>query len=169
MILSSRGDGSGPAICRCKNRAFHVHGNYFRTIARVVVYRFRCTACLLTISMLPNTCVPYKQYPVTIMNPVLEGMFLHDRSGRYYERTDPHGIHASTAHRWRNEFEQHSSTLATEAAHRIKIATLLGTGAGVYRQLKQHFANQCADFFRPLQLALCRKYPPLGIFRILHS
>jgi hypothetical protein len=169
MILSFSGDGSRPSICRCKNQKFHRHGNYFRAIARVFVYRFRCASCLLTISMLPSMCVPYKRYPVGIINPVLDGMFLQDRSGHYYERIAPQGIHASTAHRWRNEFEQHSSTLATEAAHRLNIAALLGTGARVYRHLKKHFSDQYADFFGPLQLALCRRFPPLGIFRVLHS
>ena len=168
MILSCRDGARRPSTCSCGHSHFHRHGSYLRAIANVVVHRCRCTACRLTISMLPSICVPFKHHPVGIINPVLDGMLMHDRSGRYYERTDPQGIRASTAHRWRREFEQHSTTLATEAAGRLGIAPLLGTAVKVYQRIKQHFTDQDGDFFSPLQVALCLQFPPLGIFRTLN-
>ena len=168
MILSCQDDASRPLLCRCKKFHFHRHGSYFRRIANVVVYRFICTSCRLTISMLPSSCVPFKHYPVRDINPVLDGMFLDGRSGRYYERIQPQGIHASTAHRWRREFEQHCTTLATEGARRLGIAPLTGIAAGVFQKLKEHFISHQGAFFSPLQVCLCSRFPPLGIFRVLN-
>jgi hypothetical protein len=167
MVMSG-GDGSSrPSRCRCGQRRFHRHGSYLRVVARAVVERFICPLCGLTVSMVPSSCVPFKHHPVRVINPVLEGMLLQGRSGRHYEREDPAGIAGSTACRWRREFAVHAPTLATEGAGRVGVGPVAGRARDVYGRLKERFAGHGEGFFMPLQVALCGRFPPLGVFRTL--
>ena len=167
MVLSAADGQSRPSLCRCGKPQFHRHARYWRFVAMVWVYRFLCITCRTTVSMVPSTCVPYKRHPVQIINPVLDGMFEQERSGRYFERDNPHGIHGSTAHRWRREFTHHAGILGTEGALRLGMAPLTGAASDIYQAFKQRFSSLCEHFFTPLQLLLCGTSPPLGIFRPL--
>lgn len=167
MVLSGVDEQSRPSLCRCGKPRFHCHGRYWRIVAGVWVYRFLCIACRATISMAPSTCVPYKHHPVKLINPVLDGMFEQGLSGRYYERDNPHGIHGSTAHRWRREFAHHAGVLGTEGALRLGMAPLTGAAKDIYQALKQRLSSISEHFFSPLQVLLCGRSPPLGIFRPL--
>ncbi len=167
MVLSAVDGQSRPSLCLCGKPRFHRHGCYWRKVAMVWVHRFLCIVCRTTVSMVPSRCVPYKHHPVRIINPVLDGMFEQGLSGRYFERVNPHGIHGSTAHRWRRQFEYHAGILGTEGALRLGMAPLTGAAKNIYQALKQPFASICEPFFRPLQVRLCATSPPLGIFRPL--
>ena len=168
MVLSCTADSQNPnrpPFCRCGNHRFHGHGSYWRIIAQVLVQRFICLACKNTVSMIPSNCVPYKHHPVSVINPTLDGMILQGRSGRYYECELAEGIHGSTAYRWRQEFFQHSSVLATEGSQRLGLTPLSGSGQSIYQKLKAHFARFEDQFLKPFQVLLCSKSPPIGIFR----
>jgi hypothetical protein len=154
-----------PPYCRCGNRHFHIHSYYWRIIAKVLIQRFICLACKHTVSMIPNNCVPYKHYPVSIINPVIDGMMLHGKSGYYYELKTQLGIHRSTACRWYNEFCQYSGILATEGMRRLRLQPLPGKAKAIYQSLKSHFVEFGNEFFSAFQVLLCNKPPPIGIFR----
>jgi len=168
MVLSYTPDSENPIhppFCSCGNQHFHGHGSYLRLVAQVVVQRFICLACKCTVSMIPSNCVPYKHHPVSVINPTLDGMILHSRSGRYYESDLAIGIHGSTAYRWLREFSLHCSILATEGAKRLGLPPLSGTLNGIYQRLKDHFSNLGSQFFRSFQGVLCNRPPPIGMFR----
>ena len=168
MVLSCNPDSENsnrPPFCRCGNLRFHGHGNYWRIVAQVLVQRFICLACKVTVSMIPSSCVPYKHHPVSVINPTLDGMILQGQSGRYYECKLALGIDGSTAYRWRQEFYQNSSILATEGSQRLGLQPLSGTGQSTYQKFKAHFSHFKDQFFTPFQVLLCSNSPPIGIFR----
>jgi hypothetical protein len=85
-----------PPFCRCGNQHFRSHGYYWRCIAQVLIERFICLVCKRTVSMIPNTCVPYKHYPVSVINPTLD-MMLDEQPGNDGKLELPPEIHRSTA------------------------------------------------------------------------
>jgi len=168
MVLSynpNSGIPSRPPFCRCGNRHFHVHSYYWRVVAQVLIQRFICLACKRTVSMIPSSCVPYKHYPVAIINPVIDGMIVHGKSGQFYESEKRLGIHHSTTYRWYSEFCQHTSILATEGSRRLCLRPLSGAAKCIYQSLKSHFSGFGNQFFSALQPFLCSKPPPIGVFR----
>ncbi len=168
MVLSYdsvSGNSDRPPFCRCGNRHFHVHSYYWRKIARKLIKRFICLACRHTVSMIPNSCVPYKHHPVSVINPTLDDMMLNDRSGKNHNPAMPPDIHPSTAYRWCREFSQFSSVLATEGAKQLGIKPITGTAHNIYQTLKTHFSGLQNRFFTAFQVILCRQPPPIGVFR----
>ena len=159
------GDQVRPANCRCGGLHFYGHGSYLRVVAQQWVPRFLCTMCGVTVSMIPNSCVPYKHHPTKLIHQVIHGL-LHGRSGRDYQ----HEIAHSTAYRWRQDFSNYASALSTEGALRLGIDAIAGSVKHIYQQLGRHFqAEPDEDFFSVLQLRLCAQLPAIGIFRPLTS
>ena len=157
------GDQVRPTICQCGGGCFYGHGRFRRMIAQQWVQRFICSLCGVTVSMIPNSCVPYKHHPTKLINQVVHGLF-HGRSGRDYQ----HEIDCSTAYRWRQDFSNYASVLSTEGALRLGINAIAGSAKQIYRQLSMHFqAEPEDDFFSVLQVRLCAKLPAIGIFRPL--
>ncbi len=168
MILSypaDAGDQVRPPSCACGGRHFHGHGKFRRVIAQEWVQRFICRICGVTVSMIPNSCVPYKHHPTKLINLVVHGLF-HGRSARDYQCE----VDCSTAYRWRQDFSNYAPVLSTEGALRLGINAVVGTAKHLYQQLSNHFqAAPGNDFFRVLQVRLCAKLPAIGIFRPLTS
>lgn len=157
------GDQVRPTNCRCGGQHFHGHGSYLRGIAQQCVSRFICTMCGITVSMIPNNCVPYKHHPTKLINQVVHGLF-HGRSPRDYQCE----IDYSTAYRWRQDFSNYAPVLSTEGALRLGINAVAGSAKHIYQRLSKHFeAEPGNDFFRVLQVRLCAKLPAIGIFRPL--
>ena len=153
-----------PPFCSCGNRHFHVHGYYRRIIARVLIQRFICLSCKQTVSMIPNHCVPFKHHPVSVINPAIDSVILDDRP----DKTQPEisgDVHRTTPYRWRQEFSQFCSILATEGAKRLGITSISGTDRTIYQTIKSHFSKLGTKFFTALQVILCNQSPPIGVFR----
>ena len=154
-----------PSFCRCGKKHFHIHSYYRRIIAQVLIQRFICLACKKTISMIPNHCVPYKHHPVSVINPAMDRVILNKSCSKSDEAEIRSGIHRSTPLRWYREFSQFCSVLATEGAKRLGIASISGTDSTIYQKIKAHFSKSSTNFFTALQVALCSRPPPIGIFR----
>lgn len=167
MVISYdavRGNPVRPPFCRCGKCHFHVHSYYRRIIARVLIQRFICLFCKHTVSMIPNHCVPYKHHPVSVINPAVDRLLLN--KGSYKAQSERFGgIHRTTPYRWRREFSQFCTILATEGAKRLGIASISGTAKSIYKSIKSHFLNLGATFFTAFQVILCSQAPPLGVFR----
>jgi len=155
-----------PTKCKCKKSRFHRHGSYMRVIAGEQAFCFICRSCKTFVTIIPSSCVPYKHHPVSTIEPVLDGRLLEDKSGPQLERE--HWLYRSTVYRWVNEFSSHLGVLATEGSARLGITPLAGSLRQIYQGLKQHYSS-FSGFLNPLQVDLCRNFPPLGIFRPLIS
>jgi transposase-like protein len=167
MIVCSVDDSGRPSACCCGGQHFHRHGRYRRIVAQEWVLRFICVACRATLSLLPGSCVPFKHHPSKVIRPVLTGMLLEGRSGRYFEREQALGIHGSTAYRWAGEFRRHASVLGTEGALRLGLEPVRGHARAVYARLTGAFGGPWSACLGALQAALSRRFPGLGIFRPL--
>ena len=168
MVLSfdpSSGNSVRPRFCRCGKCHFRIHSHYRRIVAQVLITRFICVACRLTISMIPNHCVPYKHYPVSVINPTLDSMMLEDQSSEHEQPSVSTDVHPITALRWRQEFRQFSLVLATEGAKRLGISSITGTDKTIYHTIKAHFSKFQNNFFTAFQVVLCGQSPPIGVFR----
>jgi len=168
MIISYPTNAGGqirPTVCRCGKRHFHSHGSYQRKITHEWILRFICTICRHTVSMVPNTCVPFKHHPTTLIGKAVHGL-LHGQSAQAYRNE----IDRATAYRWVAGFRSHASVLATEGARRLGIPPLSGSLTKIHQGLSNYFSEDASTgFFRALQVHLCHRHPPIGIFRTLIS
>lgn len=174
MILSYSADAGGqvqlqmllqelPIACPCGMRHFHRHGGYWRSIAQVWVQRLICVLCRATISLVPDSCVPFKHHPTEVISKGIDGQ-MQGRSARECQND----VHPSTASRWLQEFAKHASILATEGASRLNIPPVSGSPQQIYQHLFRAFlSGLITDFFSNLQVLLSRKRPAIGIFRVL--
>lgn len=76
-----------PRLCpNCKRGKPNKHGFYRRfclnghSIFRLLIRRFRCRACRITISLLPDFCIPRFQYSLSLLWKVLELRFAQSLS-----------------------------------------------------------------------------------------
>lgn len=164
MVLSYSGDSLGqarPTTCRCSHPNFHHHGKYWRVLSAVWVCRFKCSNCCLTVSMLPSRCVPYKHYPSSIVSRNMAAVLLKKRSVRATARKF-NDVHRTTIGRWLNQFASHCPQLVLTGFPRLGLKAVSSSA----QQLYQALHDACnGEFFSDVQPALCRQYPPLGIFR----
>ena len=152
-----------PTKCKCKNSRFQRHSSYQREIADEWTFRFICRPCKTFVTIIPSTCVPYKHHPVSTIEPALDSMVGHGKSGAVVEREV--WVHRSCIYRWAREFQGHLGVLATEGARRLGMGPLSGSLKRIYQTLKRHYMP--GQFLCRFQTDLCRAFPPLGIFRPL--
>jgi len=169
MVVSYCADAGRPVYppyCGCKDSKlahFQRRGTYLRRVAEVLVHFFRCTRCMTHITMVPNTCVPYKHYPVREIEPCLDAV-VRGRSAYAVDKHDSPGIHQSTIRRWLNQWITNSALLASVAVEKFS-RLISGDFRGVYQDLSDHY--QSDQFLGDVQVDLCEWYPPVGIFRPL--
>jgi hypothetical protein len=114
MVISCADGRDRPVACVCGKGRFHRHGSYWRRIAEVLVMRFICVGCGVTVSMVPSHCVAYEDYPAATINPVLTSMLgrLRARRGGCMHAV----VDLNTGYRWRREFIAHAGKLPTDGA-----------------------------------------------------
>ena len=166
MVIAHSADSikqARPTKCKCKKSRFHRHSSYERKIAGEQALCFICRRCKTFVTIIPSTCVPYKHYPASTIEPALDSMIGHGKSGAVVEHEV--WVHRSCICRWGREFRGHLRVLATEGARRLGIGPLSGSLKRIYQALKQHYMP--GQFLCRFQADLCRGFPPLGIFRPL--
>jgi len=170
MVLSySDHDGcpAQPPYCRCKNDQtphFQKKGIYVRKMAQAVARFFLCTTCKTHITMLPSSCVPYKQYPADEVEYCMDTAVCGRRPVDIERDDGNQGASRGTIKRWLDEWIINSTHLASVASE--KLSRIVSGGArAIYQALSGRYGGRA--FFRALQPDLCRAYPPMGVFRPL--
>lgn len=168
MVISYTDQGEVPVYppyCRCNSPHFQKRGRYLRVFAQVFAWFFFCTECKTHITMLPRCCVPFKQYPAVEIQPVLDEGNVSGRTVHELDRQDRPGVGRSTMYRWAGEWSGYSQLLGSMATEKFA-RVLLGSACVVYQRLRQWYSCS-GSFLEHLQGDLCRRYPPMGVFRPL--
>lgn len=160
----------------------HRHGFYLRFVIlsdgcckRFGVYRFRCSRCRHTVSVLPDFCVPYKHFCADVIGVALCAVLLVGRSVYAVAHRDntadnKAGFTRFCVGQWVDHFARNCQNLWQFGLARLGVA--LGAGSRSEPALLGHLLDfgvirvGCADqALRAVQCALSRPYPPYGLFR----
>ena len=164
----------------CNGGPMGYHGHYKRCVLLpdfasepFGVHRFGCTACGKTLSFLPDFCVPYKHFGSDIVFLVLQSLLLFGHTVR--EVANPFGslnlfgYSRWCVNEWLCQFERNSHNL-----WHFGLFRLLGYSPVPedLAKLLRYFVDTSADntgssthTFRPVQVSLCKAFPPFGLFR----
>lgn len=162
-----------PERCVCDSTRFHRHGSYWRSVAGVKVFRFKCVLCKLVINLLPSRCVPHKHHPTELIEEVFEAVLSRGHPAWRLERGGAGdqpalGLHRSTVGRWLGEFRGHAAELVLEGFKRLGIPAS-GSGARViYEAMRSGVEVPIgAGLFEVVQARLAKLFPIIGLFRVI--
>ena len=179
MVISYSGccdEQARPERCVCESTRFHRHGWYWRSVAGVKVFRFKCVLCKLVINLLPSCCVPHKHHPTGLIEEVFEAVLSRghpacrlERGGSGAAGYQPAlGLHRSTVGRWLKEFQGHSAELVLEGFRRLGLAAPGSEARVVYKAMKSGVKVPLgAGLFEVVQLHLAKVFPIIGLFRVI--
>ncbi len=164
----------------CSGGAMGYYGHYKRSVILrefssepFGVHRYGCATCKKTLSFLPDFCVPYKHFGSDIVFLILQFVLLFGHSVR--EVANPFGSLNSFGYsrwcvdEWLGQFERNSHNL-----WHFGLFCLLGYSpvAEDLSRLLRYFVDTSAGYielsahaFRSAQVALCKEFPPFGLFR----
>jgi hypothetical protein len=115
--------------------------------------------------MLPSSCVPYKHFASDDIEYCLEeAVEGRDPADIEADSTNKMGVHRVTIRGWLNQWSVSSAEVASVSSEKFS-TTLTGGFKTIFRRLSARFQGK--GFFKRIQPALCRDYPPMGLFRPL--
>ena len=156
------------------------HGHYKRCVILpdvasdpFGVHRYRCATCKGTVSFLPDFCVPYKHFGTDIVFLVLQFLLLLGHSvcavANPFGSLNRFGWSRWCVSEWLGQFDRNSHNL-----WHFGLPRLLGYSPVPedLARLLRYFVDTSADYtessahtFRPVQVSLCKEFPPFGLFR----
>lgn len=165
--------------CPCCGQKLHKHGKYHRSVAskeemiKIPIYRWICSGCRITISLLPDFISPYKVFTVLIQEKFWVSIFLKGKSySAVFEAYSPFvsgGISLQTIRRWRRNWRRIHEPLVHQVLREI---LNLEPNSSPHKIIQKHPIEKALQYLIEKFWKIIHpgsSYPFFGILRWLYS